>query len=70
MRSIHGYFFATFSPADKSRQHLNSADPLHRGVQRVLLPVHLQVSVAYRADRKPFPFRSGIWLPNDYGATA
>ena len=24
---------------------------------------------AYHRDRKPFPFRSGIWLPEDYGTT-
>jgi hypothetical protein len=24
---------------------------------------------AYHRDRKPFPFRSGIWLPGDYGTT-
>jgi hypothetical protein len=26
--------------------------------------------LAYQADRKPFPFRRGIWLPDDYGAAA
>lgn len=25
--------------------------------------------VPYLADRKPFPFRSGIWLPRDYETT-
>jgi hypothetical protein len=24
-------------------------------------------SVAYLTDRKPFPFRNGIWLPSDFG---
>jgi hypothetical protein len=23
----------------------------------------------YPADRKPFPLRSGIWLPDDYGTS-
>ena len=28
-----------------------------------------RIPVAYQTDRKPFPFRSGFWLPGDYGST-
>jgi hypothetical protein len=28
-----------------------------------------RIPVAYQTDRKPFRFRSGFWLPGDYGST-
>ena len=28
-----------------------------------------RIPIAYQTDRKSFPFRSGLWLPGDYGST-
>ena len=28
-----------------------------------------RIPIAYQTDRKTFPFRSGLWLPGDYGST-
>jgi hypothetical protein len=37
---------------------------------RVVGPVAERTRVAYQADRKPLPLRSGIWLPGDYGVAS